>query len=89
MDHVLINGLKANYSRIAVSDVENFYTEEGDPSESTTDFLNQIDKILSEKLSPDEKTRVMTFIRGFQLGTTTAEIQAALVSINHLIETVL
>lgn len=76
----MINGLKANTSRIAVPDVEHFYAEEGDPSQMTADLLNQFDKVMSEKLPAAETQRVMTFIRGFQLGTTTAEIKAALVS---------
>lgn len=80
VDHVLINGLKANTSIVHVNDVEHFFGEEGEPSDGTPEILNQFDKILSEKLDPDEKNRVMTFIRGFQLGTTSGEIKAALVS---------
>lgn len=81
----MINGLKANASVITVADVEHFFDVEGKPSESTPEMLNQFDKILAEKLNPDEKMRVMTFIRGFQLGTTSTEIKAALVSdVAHL-----
>lgn len=80
MDHVLIKGLKADTEVINVSDVEHFFEKEGEPSSKTPVILGQIDQILSTKLAADEKMRVMTFVRGFNLGTTTAEIKAALVS---------
>lgn len=79
MDHVLINGLKANETLVSVTDVEHFFENEGEPSDKIPEILKQLDKALSEKLNPDEKVRVMTFVRGFQLGTTTAEIKSALV----------
>lgn len=77
---MLINGLQANATRVDVDDVEHFFEKEGEPSSQVPTFLKQIDKILAEKLDDDERMRVMTFIRGFQLDTTTAEIKAALVS---------
>lgn len=81
VDHVLIEGLNANTTIINSADVEHFFSQEGVPSEGTPEILNQFDKILSEQLDTEEKNRIMTFIRGFQLGTTSAEIKAALVSI--------
>lgn len=81
IDHVLIKGLKADATVINVSDVEHFFENEGEPIDATPIILDHIDLALSKKLDADEKMRVMTFIRGFQLGTTTAEIKAALVSI--------
>lgn len=80
VDHVLINGLKANAKRITATDVEHFFENEGEPNAIIPVFLKECDKTLSAKLDPDVKMRVMTFIRGFQLGTTTPEIKAALVS---------
>lgn len=77
---MLINGLKANTHIVNATDVEHFFSKEGNSTEKTSEFLSQFDKMLSEKLDPDEKMRVMTFIRGLQLGTTSAEIKAALVS---------
>lgn len=80
VDHVLIKGLNAKTELINVADVEHFFENEGEPSQQTTVFLNRLDKLLSEKLDADVKMRVMTFVRGFQLSTTTTEIKAALVS---------
>lgn len=84
VNHVLMNGLDAKTKLINVNDVQKFFEKEGEPSSHTSVILDQLDKILAEKLDKDEKVRVMTFIRGFQLGTTTAEIKAALVSKFHV-----
>lgn len=75
-----MKGLNAKASLINVPDVEHFFDNEGEPTDHTTKYLDQFDEILSEKLDADEKKRVMTFIRGFQLGTTSEEIKTALVS---------
>lgn len=60
--------------------MKNFFDVEGAPSNGTSEVFKQFDEVLSEKLNPDDKERVMTFFRGFQRGTTTAEIKSALVS---------
>lgn len=80
---VLVNELKADASPISVNDVEKFYGDSVPTESLITQYLNIFDKVLSEKLDPDEKTRVMAFIRGFNRGTTTADIQAAIVSYLH------
>lgn len=84
VDHTLINGLKANAARVTVTEVEHFLENEGEPKNETPLILDKVDQILSTKLDPAEKMRVMTFIRGFQIGTTTAEIKSALVSTLNL-----
>lgn len=79
MDDVLIKGLNADTKIVDVKDVENYYSQ-FDPWAGARDTLEHLGDILSEKMTPEQKSRAMTFIRGFYVSTTTDEIRAALVS---------
>lgn len=78
VDDVLINALKANMTKVNVTDVEQFYIDT-QQSDLYKNVMQQIDSLLSQRLEPERKDRIMTFIRGFQVGTTSKEITDALV----------
>lgn len=65
---------------VNVADVESYYSQ-FDPWTGSDSILAQLEEILSEKLTPEQNSRAMTFIRGFQIGTTSGEIKEALVSV--------
>lgn len=80
VDDVLIKGLNADVKKLDVADVEHYFSE-FNPWTGSDAILQEVENIFAEQLTPAEKTRAMTFIRGFQVGTTTGEIKAALVSV--------
>lgn len=82
VDDVLIKGLDADSKILDVADVERYFSGI-DPWSGSEAILQEVENTFAKELTPEEKTRAMTFIRGFQVGTTTTEIKAALVSVQH------
>lgn len=71
--------MKADTTVLDVEDVENYFSQ-FEPWTGSDSTLTQLEEILSEKLTLEQNSRAMVFIRGFHIGTTSGEIQAALVS---------
>lgn len=72
--------MHANVKKLDVADVERYYSQ-FTPAPGFDELLQEVENTFAKQLKPEEKTRAMTFIRGFQTGTTTADIEAALVSV--------
>lgn len=69
--------LESDENTISVDDLENHNKEFGISEE----WFREWDNILSRKLSPERKNRVITFFKGIRKNATIPEIRAALVSI--------
>lgn len=75
-DH-LKEDLETDKNKISVDDLDDHNKESGISDE----WFIEWDDILSRKLSPERKNRVITFFKGIRKNATISEVRAALVSI--------